>query len=130
MHAFVVDADLFVRFEIVPDEHLFAAANQRGPHFDRRQPAEIEVSDDVVVTDQCAHAQVPVGVVDVVETGDAVDVDEHLGEREPELHHRDEALPAGEHLRFVAELGEQRNSLVRAAGSVVLEGRRLHAPPR
>ena len=44
---------------------------------------------------------------DVVELGEAVDVDEQLGPREPQVQHRHEALAAGEH----------RRGLARAAGA-------------
>jgi hypothetical protein len=85
--------------------------------------------DDVVVADQCTNAQITVGVVDVVETREAVDVDEHLGEREPELHHRDKALPAGEHLRLVTAFGEDRKHLVDGRRSDVVEPGRVHGSP-
>ena len=69
-------------------------------------------------------------VPDPAELGDATDVDEVVEVREPQREHRDEALPAGEHLGAVAELGEQRDRLVDGLGRVVLERRRLHSALR
>ena len=47
LDAFVVDLNLFVGFQVVPDQHLVLAADQRRPNFDRRQPVDVQVSDEV-----------------------------------------------------------------------------------
>ena len=47
------------------------------------------------------------------------------GRREPEVQHRDEALPAGERLRVLVR-GQERERLVERRRPVVLERRRLH----
>ena len=43
----VVDLDLFVGLEVIPHQHLVAAADQRVPHLDRRQPVDVEMRDHV-----------------------------------------------------------------------------------
>ena len=47
--ALVVDLDLFARLEIVVDDHLLAAADQRAAHLDRRQPVDVDVGDQVAL---------------------------------------------------------------------------------
>ena len=60
----------------------------------------------------------------VGERRDAVEVDQPLGPREPEVEHRHQALAAGQRPRVVAE---QRERLVEGLGRRVLERRGLHA---
>src|ERR671935_2274023 len=65
----------------------------------------------------------------MVEAVDAVDVDERSRCREAQLHHRNEAHAAGEHLAFVAESLERRQCLVERRGREVLEIRGIHRTP-
>ena len=51
LDALVVHLDLLVGLEVVPDEHLVAAANQRRPDLDRRQPVDVDVRGDVAWKD-------------------------------------------------------------------------------
>ena len=44
------------------------------------------------------------------------DVDEMVERREPQGQHRHEALTAGDHLGFVAQLGEEGDGLLRGLG--------------
>ena len=44
---------------------------------------------------------------DALQAGDAVQIDQMLRRREPQLHHRDQAVAAGERPGLVAERGEQ-----------------------
>jgi len=50
----------------------------------------------VRVPGQRADAQLARGALDVAQAADPVDVDEHLGLRQPQLHHRDQAVSAGQ----------------------------------
>src|ERR1700739_1942434 len=47
-YTLVVDLDLLVRFEIVPDQHLLFAADESRTHLHGRQPIHIYVRDDVI----------------------------------------------------------------------------------
>ena len=62
----------------------------------------------------------------VRELADPVQVDQHGRRRQPQVHQRHEALPAGERLRVVAVLGEQLDALRDRGRRVVGEPRRLH----
>ena len=60
-----------------------------------------------------------------------VALDEVVEGGQPQREHGDQALPAGQHLGPLPQLGEQRRGIGRGGGRVVLEGRRLHlGPPR
>ena len=50
--ALVVDLDLFARLEVVVDDHLAAAADQRAAHLHRRQPVHVDVGDQVALEEQ------------------------------------------------------------------------------
>lgn len=68
-------------------------------------------------------AQSAVGVpVHPVQFAQSAYVDEVARPGQPVVHHRDEALPAGDDLRVVAELGQQPRGSVDVTGPVVLEG--------
>ena len=47
LHPFVIHPDLYVGVQIVPDQHLLLAADQGGPDFNRRQPVNVDVGDQV-----------------------------------------------------------------------------------
>ena len=78
------------------------------------------------VPDERADADPLVGDVDGIQPGDAVDVDEVAGVGQAHVEHRDQALPAGEHLAVVADLAEHGDGLVDGAGCVVHERSGLH----
>src|SRR5439155_22680432 len=48
-HAFIVNAYLFSRFDIVIENHFAAAGDKRPANLDRRQPIEMKVCDKLVV---------------------------------------------------------------------------------
>ena len=68
-----------------------------------------------------------VGDVDGIQPGDAVDVDEVRRGGEPHVEHRHQALPAGEHLAVVADLGRARRRPRRRCG--VRGARTVRASP-
>ena len=45
----VVDLDLLARLEIVIDDHLAAAADQRSPDLHRRQPIDVDMGDQIAL---------------------------------------------------------------------------------
>ena len=69
-----------------------------------------------------------VGVLgDVPQLGDVVDVDEPLGPREPELHHRQQAVPTGDDAGLGPVAFEQLQRVADAGGADVVErSRYLH----
>ena len=73
-----------------------------------------------------ADPQRAVATLDALQLGDAPDVDEVVEDREAQRQHRDEALTARQHLRPVAELGEQVHGVGGRVGGVVLERCGLH----
>ncbi len=83
----------------------------------------------VGLADERAHAPQSVFPRDLAER-QPVHVHEHGRPRKPHVQHRDEALPAGEHLRLVAVLGEERNRLIDRAGPLVAERDGLHRVTR
>ena len=76
----------------------------------------------VGLADERAYAPRPVFPRDLAER-QPVHVHEHGRPGKPHIQHRDEALPAREHLRLVAEL---RNRLIDRAGPLVAERDGLH----
>ena len=69
-------------------------------------------------------------VAHVGEVVEATDVDEHRRRRQPQLHQRQQRVPAGEQLGVVAVLGQHRDRLVDRVGPGVGEGGGDHAAPR
>ena len=64
---------------------------------------------------------------DVPQLGDVVDVDQPLGPREPEFHHRQQAVPAGDDAGLGTVAFEQLERIADAAGADVVErSRYLH----
>jgi hypothetical protein len=68
-------------------------------------------------------------VADALERIDLGQVDQQLGRCEPELHHRQQALPTSNDLGIIAALGEQLQRLIDAGGRLVVESRGDHACP-
>ncbi len=71
----------------------------------------------------------PVVLVELVEPGDAVEVDERARRGEAQLHQGDEALASGQDLRLVPVALEDRKRLVQARRGEVLETGRVHPVP-
>ena len=79
-----------------------------------------------LVARERADAQRSLVLLDVIEVGHAVQVDDDVGSREAHLHERDEALAAGEHLGLVPSLDERRDHLLERRRREVLESRGIH----
>src|SRR6185312_11462571 len=65
----------------------------------------------------------------ITQAGDAGHVDQRAGPRQPQVHHRDQALPARQDLRLVPEPRQQRDRLFHAVGAVIGERGWLHRDP-
>ncbi len=95
-------------------------AQQRQPlcdqwrEFERALPGHRADADRVAIGD------------DVVEPGNAVQVYEGGRRDQAEIHHRHEALPAGQQPRLAVVVPQQRQRLVERGWGAVFEFRRLH----
>ena len=76
---------------------------------------------------QRADGDVAVFVTDVGKLGEPADVDEHLGNREPQLHQREQGMPAGQELSLVTGFGGEVDGLLDGPGPPVGERRGDHA---
>ena len=65
---------------------------------------------------------------DIVELGDAVDIDEMGGSGESEVHQGDQALSPGEDAALLTQRGEDGVGFIQARGQVIDKRRRFHAP--
>ena len=84
---------------------------------------------DVGVAHQRADPQVAVRPLERVEPGDAVDVDELRRGGEADLHHRDQALAAGEEAGVVTAFTFRRDRLLDGVRRDVVEPGREHVDP-
>jgi hypothetical protein len=66
------------------------------------------------------------GPLNTLQLGNAGEVDKVLGGRQPQLHHGDQALAAGQHATVIAVPGEQRRGLSDALRTVIGEWGRDH----
>ena len=62
------------------------------------------------------------------QTGYSVDIDEQRRVDQPEIQHRDQALPAGQHLCRPVALRKRLNRVLDRTGAVVVERRGFHSP--
>src|SRR5215831_1081638 len=112
-----------------PVPHLRVTDGPGGPgeqrQFGGQQPGVLQV----VVAGQRPDGDVPVLVADVGKLGKTADVDEHLGDREPQLHQREQGMPARQELPVVARLGGEVEGLLDGPGPLVGERRGDHASP-
>src|SRR5437763_1781420 len=51
-NALVVDLDLLARLQVVVDDHLSTAADERPTNLDGRQPVDVQVSDQIVFEEE------------------------------------------------------------------------------
>src|ERR1041385_4193549 len=56
--ALIVNFDLFIRFKVIPYEHLLLSTDQGGPHFDWREPVQIQVSDHLIREIHCDEGHI------------------------------------------------------------------------
>jgi hypothetical protein len=75
-----------------------------------------------LVPGEGADAQVITGDPDVVQFGQIVDVDDAFGLGDPQPHHRDEAVPAGDQPGLAVVLVEQVQRLLDAVRPGVVHG--------
>ncbi len=67
---------------------------------------DVRGSDDVVLRGhRTDHQRIGVAT-DALELADSTKIDQMLGRREAQLHHRDQAMTTGERPGFLAELGQ------------------------
>jgi hypothetical protein len=65
-----------------------------------------------------------------VQFAEATEVDQVLGSGQPQLHHRDQAVTAGERPRLFAEVSEKGDGSTQRGGTVIGERGWYHdAPP-
>jgi hypothetical protein len=116
------------------------AAHNRAPVSDRDVPDlgygvgdrgaawhRYRIELDIAVAGERSHHQ-RVGLDTVVlQFPDAVEIDQRGWPRESEVHHRDQALAAGERASVVAQLVEKIDRLSNQRWGVVRKGCRLHA---
>jgi hypothetical protein len=78
------------------------------------------------MADERADPQAALILLEVVEPGDPVDVDERLGRRETELHQGNQALATGENFGGVTSLAQERERFLERPGRQVLEAGGVH----
>ena len=86
------------------------------------------------VLELCVRGQRPdppvaVLALDPVQAGDLAQVDEQRRRRQPQLHQRDQRVPAGQRLGVLAAVGERPDRLVERVRGGVVELCRDHAAP-
>ena len=96
---------------------------------DRNFGREQVGGDDLVLRRHRADDDVAAVGTDAFEVADVGEVDQMLRRREPELHHRDQAMPAGQRPRLLAEIGKQGHCFADGLRTMVVEGTRYHGRP-
>ena len=105
-------------------DDLLGVAEQREPRCQQVGLQEVDVARHRADLDH------PLVLADVGEVGQVVDVDQVRGLGEPQLHHREQAVAAGDDPRLRAEPLERRDRALDAGRTLVLEWRRgLHGAP-
>jgi hypothetical protein len=69
----------------------------------------------------------PVCRLDLSEARNAIEVDDRSRGGEAKVHHRNEALTAGEHPRLALVSSQDRQGFIDRGGAMVVEFRRFHA---
>src|SRR6266516_1059628 len=96
---------------------------------DREMPAHGRRVEQLRMPGQRPDPQLTAVDLEIGQLAEPVDVDQGPRLREPQLHHRDQAVPAGQDPRLRAVPGEQAERVLDAGCLLVLDMRRhLHAP--
>src|SRR5579875_25856 len=102
-------------------------ANVRGrPSEERDRFVDLGVALEHAMARRRADAEPAIEAGDPRQALHPVDVDQMIEARQAQRQHWHQTLAPGENLRVVAVLGEQRQNLLEALGTVPLEGCRLH----
>ena len=92
--------------------HLRIGDLQRGFAQDRNFRAQQVGADQLMLGRHRADDDIVAVGADAFELGDAGEIDEMRRRREPQLHHRDEAVAAGKRAAVVAQFGEQTDGFL------------------
>ena len=71
----------------------------------------------------------PPSAANAFELGDGGEIDQICRRGQPQLHHRDKAVTAGERAAVVAQLSEQRHRILDGGRTVIGESARYHWHP-
>ena len=112
-----------------PDRVVPDPPRRPGQHAEAVQHGRVAAQFDGPVPGQRADPQAVRPGSEVVQSRDAGDVNQGAGPGQPEVHHRDQTLPARQDLGPVAQLGQQGHRLRHGPGPVVAERGWLHRPP-
>ena len=114
----------YFAYGLVPEQYNFDLKSLfTASAADREVPGEQLRAEQVHVAGERADADLAVLLADVGELREVVDVDQVLGAGEPQLHHRQQAVAAGDDPRLGAEPLERRDGALDARRTLVLEWR-------
>jgi len=91
-----------------------------------RSAANLRGAEQLVLGGHGADDNAAAVAANAFEARDVVEIDKVFGCRQPELHHRDQAVTAGERPRFVPKGGEQLDGICQVFRTVIAECSRDH----
>ena len=106
--------------------HLRIGDQQRRLVQDRQRLPDLVRRQQFVLGGHGADHDLVAVAADALQPGDAVQVDQMFGGGEPKLHHRHQAVAAGQRAGFVAQCREQFDRIGHARGPVIAERARNH----
>ena len=83
-------------------------------------------ADDVTVAGKRPDPEVTACLLDVVEVGNAVDVDDGRGVGEAQFHEGDQAHPPGQHLGLLAVVRHHLAGFLEGSGGFVVKAGGIH----
>ena len=92
----------------------------------RRDAAQLGPAHQLVLRHRRADLELVTDELDRLEILVPADIDQHTWLHEPQVHHRHQRLPAGQHARVLTVLGQHRHRLLDRLGPHVVELSRLH----